>query len=249
MNEMTDSEQGLGEKALSKVAEMGISSQLDEVEELNIDIRTNPLKVMQGEVDSVAIEGTGMVIKEDLRMEKLEVNTSAVSINPLSAVLGNLELTQPASAEARIVLTEQDLNRALNSDFLRSKIQNLHVEVQDEPVKVKILRSRLRLPGEGKMVIDADFSLPESDDLKQMKAIVVPHLQKGEQKITLEILSAEGQGLDAELVSALLEQVSALLDLNNFELPGMALELQQMDVQQGQIVICANTQIEQIPST
>jgi hypothetical protein len=249
MNEMTDSEQGLGEKALSKVAEMGISSQLDEVEELNIDIRTNPLKVVQGEVDSVAIEGTGMVIKQDLRMEKLEVNTSNVSINPLSAVLGNLELTQPTNAEARIVLTEQDLNRALNSDYLHSKIQNLHVDVQDQAVKINILRSRLRLPGDGKMVIDADFSLPESNELKHMKATVIPHLQEGEQKITLEILSAEGQGLDAELVNAILEQVSALLDLNNFELPGMSLELREMDVQREQIVICANTQIEQLPTS
>ena len=52
-------EPDLGEQALSKVAEVGISSQLDEVEDLDVDIRTNPLQLMQGKVESVKIAGEG----------------------------------------------------------------------------------------------------------------------------------------------------------------------------------------------
>ena len=244
---MTNSDQGLGGKAISKVAEMGISSQLDEVEELNVDIRTDPGKVVQGDVDSVAVEGKGLVIKEDLRMERLEINTSAVSIDPLSVVFGNIELTHPTEAEARIVLTEPDLNRALNSDYLRAKIQDLQLDMQGQPVKINILRSRLRLPGEGKFVMDADFSLQEGGELKHMKATVIPHLQPNEQRISLEILSAEGQGLTPELVNAILQEITTLLDLRNFEIPGMSLQLETFEVQEGQINIHASTYIEQLP--
>jgi hypothetical protein len=73
----------LGEQALSKVAEAGIASQLDAVEDIDVDIRTNPGKLVQGKVDSVTISGKGLVMKQDLRMETLEVNIDKVEINPL----------------------------------------------------------------------------------------------------------------------------------------------------------------------
>ncbi len=60
---------GLGEQALNKAAEIGLSSQLDEVEKLDVNIKTDPLKVVQGQVDAVTIEGEGLVMQKDLRME------------------------------------------------------------------------------------------------------------------------------------------------------------------------------------
>jgi len=241
-------EPGLGEQAISKIAEVGINSQLDEVEELTVDIRTDPMKVIQGEVDSVTIEGKGMVIQQDLRMEKLEINTDTVSIDPLSVVFGNIELTQPANAEARIVLTEADLNRALSSDFLRSKIKLIKMQYQGQPITASLEQATLKLPGDGKIVIDAEFIVLEGADRKHITATCRAKLNQAEQRIELELLSAEGEGLTPELTGAILDQITNLLDLKNFELPGMELHLQQFDVAQGQIVISANTQIEQIPS-
>ncbi|MGA9379223.1 MAG: LmeA family phospholipid-binding protein [Phormidium sp.] len=52
---MSANQPGLGEQVLSKATEIGLSTQLDEVEELNVDIRTNPIQVMQGELESVSM--------------------------------------------------------------------------------------------------------------------------------------------------------------------------------------------------
>ncbi|MCF4969747.1 LmeA family phospholipid-binding protein, partial [Nostoc sp. CMAA1605] len=60
---------GIGEQALNKAAEIGLSSQLDEVENLDVNIKTDPLKLIQGEVESVNIAGEGLVMQKDLRME------------------------------------------------------------------------------------------------------------------------------------------------------------------------------------
>ncbi|MDV2990865.1 MAG: hypothetical protein N4J56_000519 [Chroococcidiopsis sp. SAG 2025] len=75
-------QQGLGEQALNKAAEIGLSSQLDEVEKLDVDIKTDPLKALQGQVDSVAIAGEGMVMQKDLRVEKMDMQVDSVAINP-----------------------------------------------------------------------------------------------------------------------------------------------------------------------
>lgn len=241
-------EPDLGEKALSKVAEVGINSQLDEVEELNVDIRTDPLKVIQGEVDSVAIEGKGMVVKQDLRMEKLEINTDSVSINPLSVVFGNIELTQPTNAEAKIVLTESDLNRAVSSDYLSPKLQNLKMDMQGKPATIDFRNTVLHLPGNQEMLLDTELFVHETRETKQVSAHVIPQLKENEQRISLEILNVEGQGLTPELASAILDQLSSLLDLRNFDIPGMTMHLRKFDVQKGQMVLYANTVIREIPS-
>lgn len=238
----------LGEKALSKVAEIGISSQLDEVENIDIDIRTNPGKLIQGKVDSVAISGKGLVMKQDLRMETLEVSMDKVEINPLSAVLGKIELTCPTDAEAEIVLTEVDINRALSSDYIQDKLHNLNMEMEGHPVLVDVQQARVSLPGGNKFVITAEFLLKGQAQVKKLSATAVPQIQENRHCISLEILSAEGQGLTAKLVVIILDQLTALLDLRNFNLPGVSLQLRQLEAHKGRLVIHAKTQIEQIPS-
>jgi hypothetical protein len=245
---MADNSPDLGEKAISKVAEIGISSQLDEVEDLNVDIRTDPGKLMLGKLDSVEITGKGLVMQQDLRIETLEVTTDQVAINPLSTLFGNIELTRPTTADAQIILTEADLNRAFTSDFIQSKLQGLEMKIDENSVKVDVRKTIIHLPGENKFVIYADFWLREQQELKKFTATAVPQIQDDGHRIVLEILSAEGQGLTANLAVAILEQLTTLLDLRNFDLPGMSLQLSQIQAEPGRLVIKATTQISQIPS-
>jgi hypothetical protein len=115
----------LGDIALNKVVEMAIDSQLDTAEQINVDLRTNPLELIQGKVDAIEISGRGLVVKQDLRMETLKINSDAVAIDPLKAVFGNIELTHPTDAEAQIVLTcwiyATSIFPAYRSDYTNSK--------------------------------------------------------------------------------------------------------------------------------
>ncbi|AFY43018.1 DUF2993 domain-containing protein [Nostoc sp. PCC 7107] len=78
----------IGEQALNKATEIGLSSQLDEVENLDVNIKTDPLKMVQRQVNAVEISGEGLVMQKDLRMEELKMQMGNVSINPLSAAFG-----------------------------------------------------------------------------------------------------------------------------------------------------------------
>jgi LmeA-like phospholipid-binding len=245
---MTSNNLDLGEQALSKVAEVGISSQLDEVEEISVDIRTNPLKLMQGQVESVEISGSGMVMKQDLRMETLIVTTDEVAIDPLRAVLGNIELTQPMDAQAQAVLTEADINRAFNSDFLKSKLPLLTLSLNGQSVAVDIQSVEMLLPDAAKAVINADFLLGDTRERKKLSATVVPTLQKDEQRIGLEILSIQGEGLTPDLANAILDSLSVLLDLNNFDIPGMSFHVNKLDFLVGKLIVRATTQIDHLPN-
>jgi LmeA-like phospholipid-binding len=238
----------LGDRALNKVVEIGIASQLDVIEEIDVDLRTNPGNLMQGKVDSVEIFGKGLVVKQDLRMDSIQINTDRVSIDPLRALLGNIELTQPTDAEARIVLTETDINRAFSSDYIRDKLHGLIMEMDGQPVTIDIQQATLDLPGENKFVIAATFLMRESNEVKKFSATAIPQIHEGGNRISLEILAAEGQGLTLKLVMVIFEQLTALLDLRNFNIPGISLQLHQLEAQLGKLVIHAKSQIEQLPT-
>jgi LmeA-like phospholipid-binding len=246
---MTSDSPDLGEKALSKITEVGIASQLDEVESIDVDIRTDPVSLVQGKLDSVSISGQGLVMKQDLRMETLDIKTDEVSINPLSAVFGNVELTYPTDAEAQIVLNELDINRAFESSYVQSKLKNLPMEIDGHSELVDVQNVSVSLPGEKKLLIDADFLIQGQSELKTISVESIPQIREDGNQISLEILSAECTGLSNKIMAVILSQLTELLDLRNFDIPGMSLQLERLEAQPSKLVIHANTQIHQFPSS
>ena len=240
----------IGEQALSKAAEVALSSQLDEAESLDVDIRTDPLKLIQGELDSVKIQGEGLVMQKDLRAQELQVRTGSIAINPLSAAFGKIELTRPTEADAHVVLTEQDLERAFNSEFIHEKLQNLDVHVDGQPMTINTKQVELHLPGDSKIALKAEILLNKTGETKEVSFSAVPRVSAGGQRLSLEqVQYAEGKDVSPELTAALLESASELLDLGNFELEGMSLRLKGLDVQKGKLTLQAEAQVEQFPSS
>ncbi len=244
---MTENKANLGEQALSKAAEIGISTQLDDVEALNVDIRTNPLKLMQGELDSVAIEGHGLVMREDLRMESLQFDMGSVAINPLSAAFGKIELTHPTDATAQVVLTETDLNRALGSGYLHNKLQNLEMTVNGEPRTIDVQQAEISLLGEGKLTLNAEIYIQQTQETRQVRFTSLPKIGAGD-RLILDDLTYEGEGLSQELTDAFLAKTSELTDLRSFHVEGMSLAMQELMVEAGKMTIQAVAHVEQLPS-
>jgi LmeA-like phospholipid-binding len=237
-------EPDLGEQALSKAAEVGITQQLDQVEEVNVDIRTDPLKLMQGKVESVSVSGEGLVMKNSLRMEKLQVDTGAVAINPLSAIMGKIELTHSAEADAQVTLTQEDVNQAFNSDYIRDKMQGMTLKPADEAIAVEIQTVEIQFLDEGRVHLKANILMEGKSEVQNVEAIVIPSVQDNGQRIALDEVPGT---VSSPLTSALLQAITTLADLRNFELAGMALLINSLEVLPGQMKLNATTTVEQIP--
>jgi hypothetical protein len=240
---------GLGEQALNKAAEIGLSSQLDEVDNLEVEVKTDPFKLMSGELESVSIEGEGLVMNNDLRAEELTVNTGKISINPLSAAFGKIELNHPTDADAQVVLKEEDINRAFNSEFLREKLQNLQVNINGQPTTINTKRVDFRLPGDQKVALTADIVLSQTNEQKKIEFTATPLKSPDGYSVLLEdVQYSEGKDLSPDLTKTLLDKANELLDLRNFELEGMSLRLKALDVQAGKMNLQAQAHVEQFPS-
>ncbi len=240
----------LGEQALNKVAEMGISSQLDEVKNLDVEIETDPLKLMSGAVDSVSIKAEGLVMQHDLRIEEMEMHTGNVAINPFSVALGKIELTRPTDAETHVVLTEEDINRAFSSDFIRDKMQNLDVTVNGELATVDTHKIEFGLPGDGKIFLNTEVFLKGTREKHRVAFTTIPKVSPSGQQVILEdVQYVEGRDLSPELTEAMLSQARDLLNLKNFEMNGMTLKLKKLNVQKGKLVLESEAHVDRFPSS
>ncbi|MEH2267631.1 MAG: DUF2993 domain-containing protein [Nostoc sp.] len=240
---------GLGEQALNKAAEIGLSSQLDEVENLDINIQTDPLKLVQGEVDTVTIEGKGLVMQKDLRMEELEMQMTSVAINPLSVAFGKLELTKPTEASVQVVLTEADINRAFNSEYVRSQLQSLKIHVNGQLRTIEPEHVDFRLPGDGKVALNASIRLVETGENQQVAFSAVPSISANGKTVALENVEyGESEEISPELTKALIDQTSEILNLSNFDLDGISLQVNQLKVEVGKLTLQAEAYVEKIPS-
>jgi LmeA-like phospholipid-binding len=240
----------LGEQAISKLAEVGLSNQFDAVDDINVDIRTAPSKLIQGELESVEISGEGVVMQEVLRMEEVQFKTAEIAINPLSLLFGKIELVQPVSASAQVVLTEADINTAFNSDYIYQKLQNLRISVEGQPITIAADSIEFRLPDVGKVHLKADIAFKQSGEIKRIAFSAVPKVSPDHQRVVLEAVDyEEGEGFSSELTTALLEQTSELLNLRNFDLAGIELYLQDVQIDVGKLTLIGSAEIERFSMT
>ncbi|MBN3938794.1 DUF2993 domain-containing protein [Nostoc sp. NMS9] len=240
---------GLGEQALNKAVEIGLSSQLDEVENLDVDIKTDPLKLVQGEVDEVTIQGEGLVMQKDLRMEELEMQMTNVAINPLSVAFGKIELTKPTEAHAQVVLTEADINCAFNSEYVRSQLQSQKIHINGQLRTIEPQDVDFRLPGDGKVALNASIKLVETGENQQVAFSAVPRISSNGKSVTLENIEyGESKEISPDLTKALIDQTSEILNLSNFDLDGMSLQVNQLKVEVGKLILQAEAYVEKIPS-
>lgn len=240
---------GLGEQALNKAAEIGLSSQLDEVENLDVDIKTDPLKLVQGQVDAVKIDGEGLVMQKDLRVKEMKMQVNNVAINPLSAAFGKIELTKPTVGSARVVLTAADINRAFNSEFVVAKIQSQKIHINGQLKTVKPQHIDFRLPGEEKVALNADILLVENSETHKIAFTAVPRISANGTSVTLENVTYGEEEISPELTQALVEQTGEILNLSNFDLEGMSLRVKQLQVETDKLTLQAEAYVEQIPSS
>ena len=238
---------GLGEQALDKAVEMGISSQLDEAEDLHVRIKTDALHLLQGEVEDVRIAGHGLVMQKDLRVDQLDMHMTGVAINPLSAAFGKIELTKPTDASVRAVLTESDINRAFNSDYVRSQLQNLQVSVNGQPLTISAQQVDFKLPGEDKIALNAVVSLPDNQT-EHVVFSAVPVVSSNGQTVVLENVEHGSEELFSELTTALIDQTSSILNLSNFDLEGMTLRIKHLQVEAGRLTMQAEAHVEKMPT-
>ncbi|MFN6519339.1 MAG: DUF2993 domain-containing protein [Nostoc sp. CreGUA01] len=241
-------EHRLEEQLLSHEAERRISENLDEVEQIEIDIQTDLLKIIQGQADGVSVAGEGLVIQQDIRVHKIKLQTDGIAINPFNAVFGEIKLNQPVNAIAKITLTETDINRALSSEFIRKQMQNLELDVDGQIVSFESQQIQVFLPGDGKMEFRGKVLLKEMENTRPLAYNAIARPRTSSQPAMLQSFNCtEGEGVSIELITAFIHKAKELMSIPYFQWDDIKFHLKDIEVEIGHLILMMEVQVKQIP--
>jgi len=238
----------IGEQALNKAAELALSTQLDEAKNLEVKIKTDPGKLARGELDSFAVEGEGLVMEDNLKMERLEIATNTIAVNPLKALTGKLELSKPTTGKARIVLNETDVNNAFTSEIFQSKMQDFQVNLEGEEIIVDTQRVSCSFLKGDRVKIDAEILLKPQGETQKFAFSTAMKIREDRRGVLLENVSyEEGTELSPKLTTVLIDEAREILHLSNFEMEGISLLLESLEVAEGKLTLQATAKMTQLP--
>lgn len=239
----------LEEQVISAAVEMGLSSKLDSADNLDVDVRTNLLEIVQGQAHSVSVSGQGLVMQKDIRLQEMEIHTDNIAINPLSVLFGEIELSHPTNASARIVISEADLNQALNSDYVRRQMQPFKLDVDGQIVTLEMQKMSIQLPDVNTIVFNGSAKLHERKETRSLNFQAVIHPGTIFEPLFIEAFQCHpAPGISLQFAVALMEKFKELVFSPYFSLDGTAVRLRNMELQKGSLTIHTTAKITEIPS-
>jgi LmeA-like phospholipid-binding len=237
------------ERLLSQAVERRISEELDEVEQIDIEIKTDIGKLFRGQVNQVALAGQGLVVQDKIRVQDIKLQTDSISINPLSVIFGQLELNEPVNADVRIVLTESDINDALTSEVIYRLVRQFQLNVDGEIVSFEPQEIQVFLPGVGKLEFKGKVWLKEKDNTHILGYHAIAHPRTQTKPAMLASFSCtEGEGITVELIAAAMQKVKEIINVSDFEWENMIFSIKDMEVKKGSLILTVKAHIKQIPS-
>lgn len=246
---MTPEKAGFGEQAINKIAKMALASQLKEVEQLEVQVKTDLSKLARGEVDFIAINVNNLVMQQNLGVEELQLKFNRVIVNPRSALFGKIQLAQPSVGTALIVINQDNLNRALNSKLFQEKLHNMQVFFENKQVTIALHQVHCFLLDNGNIAFNSELILDKTGEARAFAFTATPRIgTNGEKVVFQDVHYVEGKELPPELTATLLAQVSEVLSLRSFEQKGITVRFQQLDVVAGKLTLQAAAYIDQFPS-
>ena len=240
----------LEEQILSQAAETTISNRLDEVEKIDVDVRTDLLKIAQGQVEEASITGQGLVLQKDIRVQEIKVKTDSIAVNPLSAIFGQIELNEPVNAIARVVMTEVDINHALSSDLIKRQPLIWKLNVDGEVVSLQMQQIRVSLPAKATMEFTGTVLIAEKGQSRLLgfTARVRPPIHS--QPWILEGFNCtQGEGISVSLITALMQKLKELERASYFVWENMKIRIKNIDVEKDNLILLVEAYVKEIPST
>lgn len=228
----------LSEQALSKAIEVGISSQLQEAEEIEVEIHSDPLQLIQGEVNSVRVKGRGMVTPQNLRVEEVILQSDHIAVNLLRTALGSLRLEYLEDASLRIRLTERDFNQILQSDYLREELSPLTIQTANETLVLWWGNGSIQLREQQTLVLEGEITAEFSQGQQEVRFRLVFRIAQGGEVISLVAGEyCNETELPLEITTILLTEANKFLQVRLLNLSALQVVVEQIELQTQELMM------------
>jgi hypothetical protein len=244
-----------GEQMLNTVASQSIRGMFSKSDSVEVSIRCFPSsKLLQGNVDSIKMQGRGLVIKRQFQVEEMSFETDAISIDFGSILRGKIQLKQPTQAIAQIILSEEGINLAFNGELVKKRLDDVWLSEGtgiDEPVSFEDIAMKL-LPN-NQVEIRAKVNVPSQDrsiPIAVKTGLSVERRRRlifTEPTFLAEDIPQDDQDLSKQVTADFVELLNGMVDLDRFGLDGVETRINRVETKQNQLLFSGYAQITRFP--
>ena len=164
-NESVDNS-NLQQSIVNKIAETAIASRLDSAQKIDVSSNAKASGLIQGNVNSLKITGEKIIAVKDIQLEKIDISCEDLSLNLTQAVFGKISLEQPGNFKAKIIFTQSDCDRLLNSAYVKLLLQNITLQIAQETANFHIEDAQCCLQPDGEITLISTLVLHRQQQLK-----------------------------------------------------------------------------------
>ena len=236
------------ENVFSEFAKALLGTQLDEFRNVAMSARTNLIKLFQGEVDDISFEGRN-IVKDDIEIQEVSVQTDQISVDPLSILLGKVRLNEPLDSNIRLVLSEDNLNHNMNSEYVKDFLKPIRLVVSGEVALLELKPPfTIRLLDDNKMRFTGNLDIHRTENTQKMAFTSIVCPRTATQPIRLETFcSTPNDGQSIPFMIALMQWMDDLTAQPSLEVAGMALQVKTLWIENKELTTEIEIHASQIP--
>jgi LmeA-like phospholipid-binding len=221
-----------------------LKKQFVAVEDLVVRIDNAPnYQIIQGKIDQVRIAGKGLYPIADLRIDTLEIETDPIALKGLKA-----QLAKPLQAAVKVVLTEADVNKALQSPAVIQRIKQiggkaLGFQAGDLLNQYEFVNPRVAFLSDRRLRVDLELKSNSRPDQLKINLETDVTVAAGQSlELTNTTINANDQPFYPPLTRRIVEGVNQQLNLDRLEDNGITARILKLDFGQKQATIAAFVQ-------
>ncbi|MGB5635743.1 MAG: DUF2993 domain-containing protein [Waterburya sp.] len=259
---------------LDKIAQGRLRSQVIGVEQQAVRIDNRPnYQAVQGKLDRVRIANRGVKIKPGLRIDLVDVETDQVALKLAELDFNSIDglrksLEKPASGAVRLILTETDLNQALQSPEVVTQLQanlnrliarkagstnisyqlsDLHLELRPAnrlQVKFKLNRPRPTANMEPNRTAGTSSINNRSRELDIALELAFQVINGTALRLIDPQGTVNNRPMSSRLLKGFAEGISDRLDLNSLSADGIITRILQLEIDEDKLELISFIRLE-----
>jgi len=259
---------------LDKIAQGKLASQVIGVEQQVVRIDNQPnYQVAQGRIARVRIASRGVRLKPGVRIASLDVETDPLAVKLSKLKFTNLKslresLVTPASGVVKLVLTEQDLNQALQSPEIQEELQkNLNRLIASQAgstsIRYRLSELQLKLRPKNRLQVSFKLSRPRAKLNRESSSPAVTSREKKSSrelaislKLTLKVVDGKalrllepqgivnGRPMSSRLLTGFATGIGDRLNLKTLEADGILARILQLEINEDDLQLIGFARLE-----
>ncbi|MFB8791412.1 MAG: DUF2993 domain-containing protein [Potamolinea sp.] len=229
-----------------KIVANAVRSRLSKVEQLQVRIDNAPsYQLVQGKVEKVRIAGRGLWLTPDVRIGALEVETDPINLDlqrlrQSGQNSAREALRQPLQAAVRVVLTEADLNKILQSPAVTSRMSVFGSRAfGGAPERYQFLNPKIEFLGNKRFRFQVEMREKDAEPLAIMVESGLGITAGRSFQLIEPVISLNGKPLSSALIAAFSGGISNGFNLRSLEERGITARILQLNTNNRELEIAA----------